>query len=121
MNLNELMIEKGRLKARLTELRNEEKDLKKAEEDIDRQIFSDLDNQGLSRTANDDFSVSINVDTVADVQDWDTVYEYLFKTGDFSLLHKRISAAAYKEILKLGESVPGLQPREIRRLNFRSL
>lgn len=121
MNFNELINEKARLKARLTELRNEEKDLKQAEEDIDRQLFSELDAQGLSRTANNDFSVSINKDTVADVEDWDAVYQYLSKSGDFSLLHKRISGAAFKEILNLGESVPGLEPREIRRLNFRQL
>jgi hypothetical protein len=65
--------------------------------------------------------VSINEDTVPEVVNWDSVYEHVVATRDFSLIQRRISSTAYKELLKLGEGVPGLEPRTIRKINFRSL
>ena len=93
----------------------------KSKEELDYKLMTKLDEQGLSRTANDRASVSINNDTVPDVTDWDALYEHINSTKDYSLLQRRVSSTAYKELLKLGEEIPGLQPREIRRINFRSL
>jgi hypothetical protein len=75
----------------------------------------------LKKTANEVASVSIKEETVPDVHDWDALYAHIISTGDFSLIQRRVSSTAYRELLKLGENVPGLQPREIRRINFRSL
>jgi hypothetical protein len=80
-----------------------------------------MDTEGLSRTANDSASVSINEDTVPEVTDWDELYRHVTETQDFSLIQRRVSSTAYKEILKLGDGVPGLQPRTVRRVNFRKL
>lgn len=121
MNLNELMTEKGRLKARLTELRAEEKDLKKADEEIDRQLKSEMDQHGLSRTANDTYSASINIDTVPQVTDWDTLFAYLLETKELSLFQRRLSSAGCKEVWAAGGTIPGVESREIRRINFRTL
>ena len=43
-----------------------------------------MDEQGLSRTANDKASVSINQTVVPDVQDWDALYAHITKTQDFA-------------------------------------
>ena len=97
------------------------KEINRTKEELDYQLLTKLDEQGLSRTANGNASVSINQDTVPEVVDWDAFYAYVKATDDFSLLQRRVSSTAYKELRKLGEEVPGLQPREIRRINFRSL
>mgnify|MGYP003326872420 CR=1 FL=1 len=121
MNINELIEARAKIKETIDALNAELTEAKTSKEDLDRQLLTSLDQQGLSRTANDKASVSINQDTVPEVTDWDAVYEHINTTKDYSLLQRRVSSTAYKELLKLGENVPGLQPRDIRRINFRSL
>ena len=121
MNINELIEAKSQLKDNMAELNSQLKECNKKKDELDRELMMRLDEQGLSRTANDKASVSINADTVPEVVDWDALYAYVVDQQDFSLLQKRVSSAAYKELLKLGEAIPGLQPREIRSINFRSL
>lgn len=121
MNINELIEARAKVKDEMASLNSELKELRKQQDELDYALLTKLDEQGLSRTANDKASVSINQDTVPDVTDWDALYEHINDTKDYSLLQRRVSSTAYKELLKLGEDVPGLQPREIRRINFRSL
>jgi hypothetical protein len=121
MNINELIEARAKVKDGIACLNTELKELNKEKDDLDYQLLTKLDEQGLSRTANDKASVSINADTVPEVTDWDAFYSYVLEQQDFSLLQRRVNSAAYKELLKLSASVPGLQPREIRRINFRSL
>lgn len=121
MNINELIEARAKVKDAMAGLNSELKELRQTQDDLDYKLMTQLDEQGLSRTANDKASVSINSDTVPDVTDWDALYEHINSTKDYSLLQRRVSSTAYKELLKLGEGVPGLQPREIRRINFRSL
>ena len=121
MNINELIEARAKVKDAMAGLNSELKELRQTQDDLDYKLMTQLDEQGLSRTANDKASVSINSDTVPDVTDLDALYEHINSTKDYSLLQRRVSSTAYKELLKLGEDVPGLQPREIRRINFRSL
>lgn len=121
ININELIEKRAEIKRETDQLNTKLKDLKAAQDEIDLALLKKMDAEGLSRTANGAFSVSINEDTVPEVVDWDAVYDHVVLTRDFSLIQRRISSTAYKELLKLGEGVPGLSPRTIRRINFRSL
>lgn len=42
------------------------------------------------------------------VEDWTKLYKYIQKTGDFSLLEKRIGKAAVKEQWENGKKLPGV-------------
>lgn len=119
--LNDLIAEKKAIKDEMTALNAQLKDLRAQESDVDIALLKKLDAEGLSRTATEVASVSINEETVPDVVDWDVLYAHIIATNDFSLLQRRVSSTAYRELLKLGENVPGLQPRDIRRINFRTL
>ena len=121
LNINQLIEKRAEVKQSMEALNRELKDLRQTQDEIDVLLLKKMDAEGLSRTANDKASVSINEDVVPDVTDWDQVYQHITETQDFSLVQRRISSTAYKELLKLGENVPGLQPRTIRRVNFRSL
>lgn len=121
MNINDLIEKRAQLKEQQDTLNKELKELRAAQDEIDVQLLKKMDAEGLSRTANQIASVSINEDTVPEVTDWDQVYDHVIQTGDFSLMHRRISSTAYKELLKLGQGVPGLAPRIVRKINFRSL
>lgn len=120
-NINELIDEKKDIKQQMAELNAQLKVLREQESAVDVELLKKLDAEGLSRTANEVASVSINEETVPDVTDWDALYQHVIATGDFSLIQRRVSSTAYRELLKIGENVPGLQPREIRRINFRTL
>ena len=121
VNINDLIEKRAEIKRETDQLNVRLKDLKSAQDEIDLALLKKMDAEGLSRTANGDYSVSINEDTVPDVDDWDALYNHIISTRDFSLIQRRVSSTAYKELLKLGEGVPGLSPRTIRKINFRSL
>jgi hypothetical protein len=120
-NINELIERRAFIKHQVDELNARLKELKEQQDTTDIELLKKMDAEGLSRTANAQYSVSINEDTVPEVVNWDSVYEHVVATRDFSLIQRRISSTAYKELLKLGEGVPGLEPRTIRKINFRSL
>ena len=119
--MNSIIDERASLKAQMDGLNKRLKEFREALDQVDRLLLKKMDNEGLSRTANGIASVSINEDTVPDVSDWDALYAHIIATGDFSLIQRRVSSTAYRELLKMGEAVPGLQPRTVRRINFRSL
>ena len=109
MTLNELIDEKKSIKDQLTNLNVQGSKLKELEDTLDLKIIEKLDAEGLARSANEVAS------------DWDALYEHISDTKDFSLLHRRVSSTAFKERINQGDTVPGLQTREIRRVNFRTL
>ena len=121
MTLNELIDEKKSIKDKLTNLNVQISELKAREDTLDTKIIEKLDSEVLARSANEVASVSIREDLVPDVQDWDALYQHISDTNDFSLLHRRVSSTAFKERINQGDAVPGLQTREIRRVNFRTL
>ena len=119
--MNSIIDERAMIKAQMDGLNKRLKEFREALDQVDRLLLKKMDDEGLSRTANSMASVSINEDIVPDVTDWDKLYEHVQETGDFSLIQRRVSSTAYRELLKLGEQVPGLESRTIRRINFRSL
>jgi len=119
--INDLIASRAAIKDQMDELNRELKSLRETQDNIDVLLLKKMDAEGLSRTANDKASVSINEDMVPEVIDWDLLYDHIIATRDLSLLHRRVSSTTYKELQKLGEAVPGLQPRTVRRINFRSL
>ena len=121
MSVNELINERADVKGRMDGLNKQLKELRAEQDYLDVLLLKKMDAEGVARTANDAASVSINEDTVPDVTDWDALYEHVTSTQDFSLLQRRVSSTAYKELLKMGEQVPGLSPRSVRRVNFRKL
>ena len=72
MNINELSA-RAQIKQEIDALNSELSEAKKSKEELDYKLMTKLDEQGLSRTANDRASVSINNDTVPDVTDWDAL------------------------------------------------
>lgn len=121
MTLNDLIKKRATLKEEMDSLNRQLKELRAEQDDVDVQLLKKMDAEGTVRTANEQASVSINEDTVPEVQDWEALYEHVLANKDFSLIQRRVSSVAYKELLKMGMDVPGLAPRVVRRINFRSL
>lgn len=119
--LSELIEIRGAMQVEISGLERELKAKKARRDIIDGMLMKELSRAGVKRTATESYSVSIKEDTLPEVVDWDALYEHIKETGDFSLLHRRTSSPAYREILSAGQQVPGIQPRTHRTINFRSI
>tara|TARA_R110002012_G_scaffold42860_1_gene116320 strand:- start:747 stop:1118 length:372 start_codon:yes stop_codon:yes gene_type:complete len=96
------------------------KELKQKKNDLEAQLIAKMEDQGIDRTGNDRCTVSIKTETVPTVEDWDALYKHILATGQFELLHKRVSASAYRELLSLDMELQGVQPTDVIRINYRS-
>lgn len=47
---------------------------------------------------------------VAQVSNWDEVYQYIQDNAAFDLLQKRVNDTAFRERIESGEAIPGVEP-----------
>jgi hypothetical protein len=104
----------------LATLLEQEKELKHTKTMLETQIATSLKEQGIDRVGNDQCTVSLKQEIVPTVDDWDMLHQHIIDTKQFELLQKRMSATAYRELLQMGQAVPGVTSTELTRINFRS-
>lgn len=66
-------------------------------------------------------SASITKQLVPQARDWDEIYDYIRENDAMYLLHRRISAGAWKELLDSGTDVPGIEAYEKETVSLREL
>lgn len=97
---------------------------KKVLDELEVKLMDAMGANGLDKATGRAASVSLTKTVVADVQGdegWKAFHAYIKKTGYFHLLQRRVSDAAYRELLEQGKKVPGVQPFNKVRLNLRTL
>ena len=119
-NLNTLLDELASIRGEIKSLQEQEKILKLRQNDLDSEIIRKMEDQGLDQIANDVCTVSKKIDVVPTVEDWDVVHQHILDTRQFELLQKRMSATAWRELLQMGQAVPGVKATELTKINFRS-
>lgn len=77
--------------------------------------------EGMDKATGKKATVSISRVVVANVVDWDAVYKFVKKTGNFQLFQRRISDPAFRELAEAKGGVPGLEPFTKVGLNLTSL
>ena len=107
-------------RAKLKVLLDREKELKQVQNALEAEIAADMERQGLTQTGNDVCTISLKTETVPTVEDWDVLHQHISDTGRFELLQKRMSATAYRELIAMEPSVPGVRSTELTKVNFRS-
>lgn len=65
--------------------------------------------------------VQVEVENVAQVEDWDAFYAHIKKTGDFGLLNRALNAAAIKERWDDNKVVPGVKAVPVVKLRLHKL
>ena len=83
-------------------------------------VIGMMDQAGITTAGNDCISVSVGSDIMPTVEDWEKVFEYVKENDAWHVLQKRISAGAYRELLNMGEKVPGIKPFDKAKLNSRA-
>ena len=107
-------------RAKLKVLLDQEKELKNVQNALEAEIAADMERQGLTQTGNDVCTISLKTETVPTVEDWDVRHQHISDTGRFELVQKRMSATAYRELIAMEPSVPGVRSTELTKVNYRS-
>jgi hypothetical protein len=118
--MSDLIDAKANNKQLMDGLNSDLKILKEEQDHIDFLLMQRMDADGLSLTKNDRAKVFITETTVAKVEDWDAFYEHILSNKAFELLERRPANKAYRDLLEIGEDVPGLSSNTLRRVNFRT-
>lgn len=119
LTLADLANDRDVLRERKRELEAEVKLLDQALAANELAIIERLDEMGVNKFAVGKLSFSISENTVGNVEDWDQVHAYIRDNNAFHLVQRRLANAAYKELLDMGEELPGVVPFNKRTLNFR--
>ena len=119
-NLDDKMNMLNDTRQQLKTLQAQEKTLKDTRNYLEAEIAADMAKQGLTQTGNDVCTISLKTETVPTVEDWDVLHQHISDTGRFELLQKRMSATAYRELIAMEPSVPGVRSTELTKVNFRS-
>jgi hypothetical protein len=120
VNLDDKMNMLADTRAKLKVLLEKEKELKNVQNALEAEIAADMERQGLTQTGNDVCTISLKTETVPTVEDWDVLHQHISDTGRFELLQKRMSATAYRELIAMEPSVPGVRSTELTKVNYRS-
>ena len=118
--INELINELADTRESINSLDEKRKGFVQKKMDLESRLVAVMDDQGIERTANDRATISVKTETMPSAEDWDQIYRHILATEQFELLHRRLSAQAFREILALGQTVPGVRSTDVVRINYRS-
>lgn len=113
------LIHAGRqVRDQVEQLNNQIKELEAQRRNLDAATLQLMSEQGIQNTAISSARVAVSTQEIANVTDWESFYQYIHQHHAFHLLHRRISAAAAAEIVRLDGELPGVEVSEQPRLNF---
>lgn len=121
MTLSDLITRMWELREERRAIAERDKELSREISEIEPQIIALMDEQGVTRTANDRASVAISEDTFPSVQDWDAFYEFIVSTNQPYLQERRPSVSAFRESLAAGINWPGVEAFTKRKINLRTI
>ena len=121
LNVDDVINALSKLKNQKDDLNKQLKDLNVCKDALENKLYKLMATAGISRASNGVATVSIGTEVVFNATDWDAVYAHVQSTGDFSIMHRRLSNAAIREIASAGGAVPGTEAVEMQKVNFRTL
>jgi hypothetical protein len=107
MNINDLINEYVETKALKESLNEQVKTCNEKMAKTQADIMEQMALAGITKAASDKASCTMREVTHPAIEDWDAFYKHVAATGQFELLHKRLSSTAFKERWEAGEVVPG--------------
>jgi hypothetical protein len=85
-------------------------------------LFEALDSQDSRKGEGKEASASISTSVEPTVTDWDKVNKFVLRHKHLDLFQKRLAPAVFRELLEEHpRGIPGIEPREVRRINLRKL
>ena len=95
---------------------------KKSFKEKEQRILDRMKEEGALRVTGSKATISISVNTVPSVKDWDKFYRYIKQHKAFHLLERRPASKAWREEVenRRGKPVPGTEGFEKSTLNLRN-
>jgi hypothetical protein len=87
--------------------------------ELEKDIMDLMSPAGISQAANDKASCTMKLTRHPAIDDWNTFYKYVAESGQFELLHKRLSSTAFRERWDAGEAIPGTTTSDVWELTVR--
>lgn len=120
MNFEEEVAKLAELKTQITDLNILLKEKKEILEKQEYALIKAMDESGLKNLRTEHGGVSRGTKVVYNVTDWDSYIAFMFENGDNSLVQRRPGQKALDDYVKAGIYVPGVEPFEMDKLNFRT-
>lgn len=109
------------LREQKRELEARVKTIEEQSKALEEELMEELKAQGVTASKGSKASCSISETISGNIVDDTKFFAFIKKTGYFHLLQRRVSDAAYRELLEQGKAVPGLEPFTKKRLNLRAI
>ena len=119
MNIKELIDQYVETKNKREGLSEEVKACTNKLAELEKDIMELMSQAGISQAASDKASCSMKMAKHPAIEDWNQFYGYVAQTGQFELLHKRLSSQAFRERWEAGEVIPGTSASEVWELSVR--
>lgn len=74
---------------------------------LEKDIMQSMSEVGITQAGSDKATCHMREVKQPAIEDWSMFYDYVAKTNQFELLHKRLSSTAFKERWDAGENIPG--------------
>lgn len=105
------------------QIRVDEAALKELKEEFDRkqwELMQQMEDAGLDQAKSNSATVFVSKDVMPTVKDWEALTQYIKDNDAHYLFQKRITQTAWKELVEMGEEVPGVEAFEKPKLNMRA-
>lgn len=104
----------------IRDLDNKLKALKRSFREKEEKILDRMQEEGALKVTGQSATISVSINTVASVKDWDKFYRYIKQHNAFHLLERRPASKAWREEVEIrrGKPVPGSEGFEKRTLNL---
>ena len=119
MNIKDLIDQYVETKNKQEGLSEEVKTCTKKLAELEKDIMELMSQAGISQAASDKASCTMKMAKHPAIEDWNQFYAYVAQTGQFELLHKRLSSLAFRERWEAGGVIPGTSASEVWELSVR--
>lgn len=110
MTLGAIIDRMETLKRQRGELSAQDKELKTEYDELELALLTKLNENGITQSRGSLATATVSQITVPTIEDWGAFEEYVMQKEALYMLEKRVSSAAFRELIQQGEEVPGLKP-----------
>ncbi len=96
-----------------SELERQAASIKEKEEALLETLKTQFDKDKIAGAMGERAKIVIKHEVVPTVNDWDKAWKFIFKTGDTSLVQKRLSVTACREVWNAKKQIPGVEAVQI--------
>jgi hypothetical protein len=88
---------------------------------LEKDLIDFMAAQGLNKVTSEGLTMSLRVQEIPAVEDWDKLYAYVYANKSGHLFQRRLTAANAKELRDSGVDVPGIRWIEEPRVTYTSV